>query len=149
MRIRQEPLVFLVAALGLGGMSYRLLNGGATSPRGGERSSAAGERKHFRAPDPAVALPNGNTPGLARELFVPPRDTAPLPPLELVEPPRERLTVLLPPTDPGPAPKAYGKLLRQRLSAVDLPDLFVKSEDEPASSLEDQQFLDLGGKEGP
>ncbi len=147
MKLRQESLVFLVAALGLGGMGYRLLTGGATSLRGGERASGAAERTRFPAPDPAVAVPNGAAPALARELFAPPRDTSPLPPLELVEPPRERLPVLLPPTEPGPAAAAYGKLLRRTLPAVDLPDLFAQPE-EAAAEVEDDEFFGLSGKEG-
>ena len=146
MKVRQEQVVFLVTALGLGGLGYRLVSGSASSLRGGERSSTAAERKHFPAPDPAVAVPSAAMPPLARELFSPPRDTSPLPPLELVEPPRERLAVLLPPTDPGPRASAYGKLLRRTLPAVDLPDLFAQRED-AALGVEDQEFFDLAGKE--
>src|SRR5262245_43866032 len=102
MKMRPEQAVYPVIALGLRRLSARLVSGGATSLRGGDRPTNEAERKHFRAPDPAVAVPNAATPPLARELFSPPRDTSPLPPLELVEPPRERLAVLLPPTDPGP-----------------------------------------------
>lgn len=145
MKLRQEPVVFVVALLGLGTMSYRMLSGGATAMRG-ERASTAAEREHFRAPDPAVAVPNGAAPALARELFSPPRDTSPLPALELVEPPRERLPVLLPPTEPGPEASAYGKLLRRTLPAVDLPDLFAQPED-AAAEVEDEEFFGLSGME--
>ncbi len=146
MKLRQEPLVFLVAVLGLGAMGARLFGGGETALRGGSKSSQAAERERFVAPDPAVAAPNGALPPLERELFLPPRDTAPLPPLELVEPPRERLAVLLPPTEPGPAPAAYGKLLRRALPAVELPELFAETESSEAG-LEDEAFFDLAGRD--
>lgn len=147
MRMRQEPIVFVVATLVLGGMGYGLFAGGATPLRGGDRGQAGAERPRFAVPDPAVAAPNGVLPPLERELFLPPRDTAPLPPLELVEPPRERLALLLPPTVPGPGPAAYGKLLRLPLPAVDLPDLFA--EPQAAEELEDEAFLELAGKDEP
>src|SRR5262245_17704373 len=143
MRMRQEQLVFLVAAVVLGAMGYGLVTGAASAKRGGDRPTAAGERKQFRAPDPAVAVPNGASPALARELFQPPRDTSPLPPLELNEPPRERLPLLLPPTVPGPSAAAYGKLLRRALPTVDLPDLFAQKEQ---VEVEDTEFFEQSGK---
>ena len=146
MKLRQEPLVFCVSALALGFMGVRLFERGATTLRGGDRPTAAAEREHARVPDPAVAAPNAARPPLERELFLPPRDTAPLPPLELVEPPRDRLALLLPPTDPGPAPAAYGKLLRRALAPVDLPDLFVERAD-PEAALEDEAFFGLAEAE--
>ena len=146
MKTRQEQVVFLGAAVILGGLGYRLVGAGATGLRGGDRTPGEAERKHFPAPDPAVAVPNAAMPPLARELFSPPRDTSPLPPLELVEPPRERLAVLLPPTDPGPRAAAYGKLLRRKLPGVELPDLFAQRED-AAVEVEDEEFFDLAGKE--
>ncbi len=144
MRARQEPLVFAVAALLLAALTWRLFSGGESALRGGARGEKAEGLKHYRAPDPAVALPSASaTPPLARELFAPPSDTSPLPPLELIEPPRERLPALLPPTDPGPAPRAYGRLLRSRLEPVDLPDLFAQEEPE---EVDPDAFLQLGGQ---
>jgi len=144
-KLRQEPIVFLVTLAVLGSMGYGLLRGDSAQRRG-ERSSATGERPRYEAPDTAIALPNGETPPLARALFAPPSDTSPLPPLELVEPPRERLPLLLPPTDPGPAPAAYGKLLRRELAVVELPDLFAQAED-AEKEVEDDEFFDLAGRQ--
>src|SRR5688572_10052064 len=128
MRMRQEQIVFLASALILGGMGYGLLTSSTARKRGGETAAADGERKRFVAPEVAVAVPNKASPALARELFSPPRDSSPLPPLELVEPPRERMVALLPPSEPGPSPAAYGKLLRRPMKLVELPDLFAERE---------------------
>jgi hypothetical protein len=146
MKVRQEQVVFGASVLLLGAMGYGMMRGGATAVRGAARASEAVERTRFRAPDPAVAAPNAAHPPLERELFLPPRDTTPLPPLELVEPPRERLALLLPPTDPGPAPAAYGKLLRRALAPVDLPDLFAERA-EGEEAVEDEAFFGLAGKD--
>jgi tetratricopeptide (TPR) repeat protein len=143
MRVRQEQVVFLVAVALLGAMGYGLLTGAASPRRGGEHAGESAVRKSLPAPDPAVAVPNAATPALARELFAPPRDTSPLPPLELVEPPRQRLPPLLPPTVPGPAAGAYG-LLRRALATAELPDLFAQKEE---VQVEDEEFKDLSGKE--
>jgi tetratricopeptide (TPR) repeat protein len=132
MQVRQEPIVFVVSALFLGWMSWGLLGGGTTTRASRSRSGAETELERFTAPDPAIALPSEATPPLTRALFEPPSDTRPLAPLELVEPPRERLAGLLPPTDPGPAPSAYGARLRRVLEPADLPDLFA-DEDEPVA----------------
>lgn len=146
MKLRQEPLVFLVCVLVLGSMGYSLLSGGETTLRGGGGSSEAAVRARFTAPDSAVAAPSAAVPPLQRELFLPPRDTSPLPPLELIEPPRERLAVLLPPTEPGPAAAAYGRLLRRALPAVELSELFAEKE-QGEVSVEDEAFFDLAGKD--
>lgn len=138
--MRQEQIVFVAALLALGGMSYRLFTGGTTALRGGERGGEGAELAHHRAPDTTVALPNASQPPLARELFAPPRDTLPLAPLDLVEPPRERLAVLLPPTEPGPLPAAYGRLLRRALPVSEKPQLFAVAEE---AELADDNFLAL------
>lgn len=146
MKLRQEPIVFVLTAVILGALGSRLLGAGASGVRGGSRAGDKAELKHFRAPDPAVAMPNGAAPPLARELFAPPRDTAALPPLELVEPPRERLSALLPPTEPGPAAAAYGKLLRRPLTSVDLPDLFAQTD--TSAEVADADFQQMAPKAG-
>jgi tetratricopeptide (TPR) repeat protein len=147
-KLRQEAVLFGVAALALGAASVSLVSGGSAELRGSQRAAEAAERTRHVAPDPAVAAPNAAVPPLERELFLPPRDTAPLPPLELVEPPRARLALLLPPTDPGPEPAAYGKLLRRALAPVELPELFAEraAGDE---ALEDEAFLGLAGGDEP
>jgi len=139
--MRQEQIVFGVALLGLGGLSWSLFSGGEVPLRGGGGASTAELPRHV-VPDTAVALPDGRQAPLARELFAPPRDTLPLAPLELVEPPRTPLPELLPPGDPGPLPAGYGRLLRRSLPRVELPELFAQAEEE---EVEADAFLELDG----
>ena len=103
MRMRQEQVVLLVCVAILGLMSWSLMKGqqAKKSRRGGNQL----ELEHFAPPDVVRVLPNPEfAPALNRELFAPPRDTRPLPPLELVEPPRRALAGLMAPSVPGPAP---------------------------------------------
>ncbi|HED65097.1 MAG TPA: hypothetical protein ENJ09_06020, partial [Planctomycetes bacterium] len=96
MAVRQEKLVFAATIVVLGAMSWGLF-APRTTRRRSSRSGERAELVHQRAPDVSLARPNGVTPALERALFAPPRDTHPLPPLELVEPPLETAAVLLPP----------------------------------------------------
>ena len=123
MRPRQEQVVFVVVVAALGLMGWRTFSGGAgrqPRPRGGD----AVELAHHAPPEIEVALPSEAVPPLSRELFTPPRDTRRLPPLDLVEPPRRTFEVLMPPGDPGPAPRAWGALLRRPAFLQEVPDLF-------------------------
>ena len=116
MRMRQEQVVLLVCVALLGFMSWSLMQG-ETKKRSRDRTGGL-EFDHYVPPDVARALPAPEiTPALRRELFAPPRDTRPLPPLDLVEPPRRPLPGLLPPSAPGPAPVAYGTRSGRRASA--------------------------------
>ena len=129
MRLRQEQTVFVLVLVVLGAMAWGLLRG-ALEPRGGSRSGNQAELTHYRAPDVAVAVPNESRPALRRELFSPPRDTRALPPLEFVEPAMLPLANLIPPTDPGPAPRAYGRWLRRAVAPIEAPGLFSGRDDE-------------------
>jgi len=144
--MRQEQVVFVVTLLGLGGLSWSLFSGGETTLRGGERGGQSAELPRHLVPDTGVALPDERQSPLARELFAPPRDTLPLAPLELVEPPRARLASLLPPGEPGPLPAAYGRVLRRELPLVEQPELFAEAEE---LEVEADDFLDLDGEERP
>jgi len=150
MRMRQEQVVLLVCVALLGFMSWSLMQG-ETKKRSRDRTGGL-EFDHYVPPDVARALPAPEiTPALRRELFAPPRDTRPLPPLDLVEPPRRPLAGLLPPSDPGPAPVAYGRILRREQPVDDVPDLFADAEidggfgdtsfDEAAGDGEDGQSI--------
>ncbi len=140
MRLKQEQTVFLIAVLLLGWMTWDLLGDSGAGARSRKRAREAAF-EHFQAPAVDVTLPDGDAPPLlTRELFSPPRDTRPLPPLDLVEPPRAPLAGLLPPTEPGPAPQSYA-LLRFALEPVDLPELFANL-GEPDDFQDDLSFLD-------
>ena len=83
MAIKQEQVVFAVTAALLGWWVSGDLSQGSTRgrSRGGSR---APELEAFPAPDPALALAaRDDLERLPRDLFTPPRDTAPLPPLGL------------------------------------------------------------------
>lgn len=123
MRFKQEQIVFVVTLVVVAGLSYKLFAKG-DAKRGSRGSGDAEELARYPAPPIDVALPDGRQLAGQRSIFSPPRDTYPLPPLPLVEPPRDELLALLPPTVPGPAPAHYGRLLRRELEAVELPALF-------------------------
>ncbi len=126
MRLRQEKVVFCATLALVAALSLALTRGGSAARRRAGAETA--EFRHYLPPPVEVALPDtASTPSLNRELFAPPRDTHPLPPLELVEPPRRALPWILPPSDPGPLPRAYGKTLRRSIETVDLPELFAAS----------------------
>lgn len=137
MRMRQEQVVLLASVLLLGFMSWSLIKEAPT--RKSSRRGSTLEMEHFAPPDIARAIPMEEvTPGLRRELFAPPRDTRPLPPLEMVEPPRLPLAGLLPPPSPGPSPAAFGTVLRRSAEVTDVPDLFAEAEAE--GGFEDTSF---------
>jgi tetratricopeptide (TPR) repeat protein len=123
MNLRQEQVVFLVVAAILGFMVYGELGSDAPSSRSRRRSSAnaqAMETESFPAPDISlVTAPDRDPRSLNRSLFEPPRDTRPLPLLMFSMPPRPALPGLIPTTEPGPAPKLFGDLLRRPASPVD------------------------------
>lgn len=98
---------------------------------------------HHPAPDVKLVMPEarepdarGVDPGRARELFAPPSDTHPLPPLPLVTPPLVPLAALRPPPEPGPAVKLYGRLLRAEVKPFDAPNLFAQETPEGSESAE-------------
>ncbi|MEW6072486.1 MAG: tetratricopeptide repeat protein [Planctomycetota bacterium] len=125
MRLRQEQIAFLAGLLVLALLAWRELSGSPAPVQSRTRAGTA-ELVHHGAPDLGLVLPDpAAAPALVRALFAPPRDTRPLPPLDLVEPPRRPLAGLLPPPVPGPAPAAYGALLRREVPAQFVADLFA------------------------
>src|SRR6185436_7144183 len=60
-----------------------------------------------------------------RDLFSPPRDTHPLPPLDIDAPPLAPLSSVFPPPLPGPEPAQYGKLLRADPTPTAVAGLFA------------------------
>ncbi len=132
MEMKKETGVFLAVAGLLGWSAYGLISDGAVDLRGGA-SGAAKSYSQAAVPDSGLALPTASRSGtLQRDLFSPPRDTTPLPLLELILPPLEPLPALAPPSAYGPAAKHMGKHLRTRIPTRSAQGLFNASSMEPA-----------------
>jgi len=121
----------------------------ASRSRGRSRST---ERPYtpLPAPDPTVALPDAARDDyFGRDLFAPPSDTAPLPPLELQLPPTEALPALLPPSAYGPGP-SMAHLLSVHPEVRLVPGLFTITPggpQEPATVLEPVDPTNMTGDE--
>src|SRR5262245_51114452 len=104
----------------------------STRDEGGNRASATrrgtptGISKQT-VPDPALALPEPRAAAdrPPRDLFSPPSDTHPLPPLDLQAIPLAPLSMLVPPPEPGPLPSLYGRFLRVAPFALEAQGLFA------------------------
>ena len=129
MELRKEPIVFTVSALVLGGLAWSTLSADA-GKRGGPKKAEPLAIQDHAAPDVAQALPTARVskPG-ARDLFSPPSDTRPLPPLGLEPPPLTPLDSIAPPPIPGPASKLWGRSLRVPARTIAVPDLFDISDE--------------------
>jgi tetratricopeptide (TPR) repeat protein len=124
MSLGREQLVLVGTVLVLVLVGWMKLSG-EEGPTRGPRRAAAPELEAYSAPDLDLVLPpDAWDEGALRALFTPPRDTRPLPPLALAEPPLPELPGIAPPPSPGPAPGSWGTLLRTRVERVDVPGLF-------------------------
>jgi tetratricopeptide (TPR) repeat protein len=105
--------------------------GGRRSRRRSTSSQAEGEASflHFPAPDTALAHTEARGEPSERDLFAPPRDTRPLPPLALVAPPLPVATALRPPPEPALAPDSFGRFLRADPTPTYVPGLFASEEE--------------------
>jgi len=122
--LRKEPIVFAVSALVLGGLAWSALSADATR-RGGAKKPEPLESQSTTVPDVAQALPTARVAKAgARDLFSPPSDTRPLPPLGLEPPPLTPLDSIAPPPAPGPDARLWGRFLRVPARTVAVPGLF-------------------------
>ena len=149
MGIKQEQLVFVCTAALLGWWVASDLSEGTQRGRGGGGGRAP-ELDAHPAPDPSLALAaRDDLERLPRDLFTPPRDTAPLPPLGLETPPQVALEALWPPPAATLAVSAYSSLLRTPVTAMPSPGLFdgevAGGEDLGAGALDD---IGVGGGAG-
>ncbi|MCY2960456.1 MAG: tetratricopeptide repeat protein [Planctomycetota bacterium] len=129
MELRKEPIVFAVSLLVLGGLAWSALSAGAAKRGGAKKAEPLAVQAHA-APDVAQALPTARSAKSgARDLFSPPSDTRPLPPLGLEPPPLTPLDSIAPPPVPGPEAKAWGRTLRVPARTVAVPDLFDASDE--------------------
>ncbi len=105
MKLRTEAIVFLLVAAYVG-LHYGGPHLGSANRGGSRRSSSARNAREYvpvTLPELDSLLPREDRDGnLGRDLFAPPSDTAPLPPLTLEMPPVEPLLALRPPTAYGP-----------------------------------------------
>lgn len=132
MEMKKEVAVFLAVAGLLGWRAFGLMSDGSVASRGGT-SGQAKSYSQAAVPDSDLALSSENRLGtLQRDLFSPPRDTTPLPPLDLLAPPLEPLPALAPPSAYGPAARAMGEYLRTPATLRTAPGLFNASSMEPA-----------------
>lgn len=144
MAIRREQLVLLLAVAVLGWLLYGNLGSGTPAPRGG-RSGSSVEFVSIAIPDVSLALrEEGRKVNFERDLFAPPRDTAPLPLLALDAPPTELLPGLAPPAARGPATRLMGRFLRRDATPTFVPDLFVVEEEGGALGFDDSGPGDTG-----
>lgn len=129
MELRKEPIVFAVAALALSGLAWSALSADVTR-RASQKKAEGLPIASNPAPDVASALPTTRLSKLAaRDLFSPPSDSRPLPPLGLEPPPLTPLDSIAPPPVPGPDSRLWGQFLRVQASTVAVPDLFAVEED--------------------
>lgn len=129
MALRKEQVVLIGTVAVLGLLVWQTLDNGPKKA-GAPKKATPPEFVHHPAPDPALVLPATRTfDGTARDLFAPPSDTHPLPPLELQVPPIVPLQALRPPPVPGPVVGLYGKFLRTNPAVFDVPDLFADAAD--------------------
>ncbi|MEO6709517.1 MAG: tetratricopeptide repeat protein, partial [Planctomycetota bacterium] len=111
MSLRKEPLVLVATVIVVGLLVWSSLGDKPRTTRG--KGAARPDLVVQRVPDVALATPAARDLGrLTRDLFSPPRDTHPLPPLDIDPPPLAPLSAVFPPPMPGPAPAQYGILLR-------------------------------------
>ena len=147
MQIKQEQVVFLLVLALLGWWTYTDLSTGTDRKRGARRSEAPVWTSYAVA-DPSIALPlEGRRDMLPRDLFSPPSDTAPLPPLSLVPPPKATPAQLLPPPTGSFSVAAYSKFLRVDVAPTPAPNLFAApvfeapSEEALATVVVDEELL--------
>lgn len=124
MNLKTEPTVFLLFAAWVGYGMFGASSGDDGPMRGGNRGRAT-QMEYEPARDPRLehALGSGISDGFSRDMFSPPRDTAPLPPLEIALPPMERLPALRPPTAFGPGTSQAHLLVADATPAY-IPALF-------------------------
>lgn len=142
MEIRREQVVFLVAAGILGWMTYSKVS--VKDKRGGSGSAAPPELVNHPAPDLGlVTARTRDWDDIDRELLEPPRDTRPLPPLEVVLPPLEPIPALLPPPVPGPEARLFGSFLRVRPEVEEVVGLFAADSAEAIDEAESEDLAAL------
>lgn len=116
--------MLVATVIGIGLLAYSALPSKPKSA--GTRRANRPELEVQRIPDVGIATPNARDLGrFSRDLFSPPSDTRPLPPLDLESPPLAPLWGVFPPPMPGPGPAHYGALLRADATPTSVTGLFA------------------------
>ncbi len=142
--VRKEQVVLAGTVTILGLMLWQSGSGGGDGVRRSRRRSTQGgetELSHFPAPDTSLARAASRGEPSQRDLFSPPRDTRPLPPLDLVAPPLPVATALRPPPEPALAPASFGRFLRADPTPTYAPGLFAsEAEGDVVGALDDAEL---------
>ncbi|MFT6108416.1 MAG: tetratricopeptide (TPR) repeat protein [Planctomycetota bacterium] len=124
--MRKEPIVFLVFAAFIGWKFSGMLS---DQDRPSRNKTTRKEYVNADLPDVGLALADtSRATDFERDLFAPPSATSPLAKLPVSLPPFEPLSALAAPTGWGPAPRYYGRFLREPVrpeNASDEPGLFA------------------------
>lgn len=126
--LRKEHVVLAGTVLVLAALHFS----GAETARGGRtsRSNPTPEFAAYPAPNVDLALPRRRSADeFDRDVFSPPSDTRPLPPLDLEMPPLLALSALKPPPSPALDARLFGKLLRADATPTPVSGLFYSTED--------------------
>ena len=125
MALRKEQLVLVLTAGVIGWLVWSSTSASTKSPP--LRAGTPPDLERPPVPDVEIAKPAKRAldEALPRELFSPPSDTRPLPPLEFQPPPMVPLAALRPPALPAPEPMHFGRFLRVQPAVVAAADLFA------------------------
>lgn len=137
MAIRQQQVVFALAALVVGWGVYSSMSAGTSrrAPGGGSR---APEFVDHEAPDVDLVRPaSRDADALLREFFTEPSDTRPLPLLEFEVPPLVALPGLRPAPAAGPMPSLFAQHLRTTRKPELVTGLFDDLGGDDAGSFDD------------
>ncbi|MFO1009676.1 MAG: tetratricopeptide repeat protein [Planctomycetota bacterium] len=123
--MRKEQVVLILTAGVLGWLAWSTSKSTPRTPPA--RAGAAPTLERPAVPDGKLVATERREfdPASTRELFAPPSDTRPLPPLDFQPPPMVALPALRPPPLPGPEPALFGRFLRTTPTRVAAPDLFA------------------------
>lgn len=144
MNVRKEQVVFGVTVVAVGSLIASSASESAPK-RPSSSPTKAVELVEPSVPDVARVLPAKRELSVfERELCAEPRDTRPLPPLDIEAPPLPPLAGLAPPPVPGPAPHVFGKLLRAAAAPARVEGLFAAADDGVGAEPSDAEAEDGG-----
>jgi tetratricopeptide (TPR) repeat protein len=132
MKLRQEQIVFAIVLVILAALFA------SSSSKGKAPATRRGTDKELVRHAAPTPLADATVARHEQELFSPPRDSRPLPPLPFVEPPLPPLPAVAPPPAPGVESELFGALLRTPPLRMDTAGLF---DDEAEVAIDDDSAL--------